>query len=148
MDGQGTAWECGNGIWIKTEQSRPKWSAVMTGVGFPGGASGKEPACQCRRHETRGFEIWVGMIPWRKARQTTPVFLPGESQGAWWTTVHRVAKSLTWLKQLGAQRTMTVFLPGESHGQRSLAGYSPWGRKGQTGFSNDTTSTSTTQWQV
>ena len=23
-----------------------------------------------------------------------------------------------------------VFLPGESHGQRSWAGYSPWGRKG------------------
>ena len=22
-----------------------------------------------------------------------------------------------------------VFLPGESHGQRSLGGYSPWGRK-------------------
>ena len=22
-----------------------------------------------------------------------------------------------------------VFLPGESHGQRSLMGYSPWGRK-------------------
>ena len=22
-----------------------------------------------------------------------------------------------------------VFLPGESHGQRSLAGHSPWGRK-------------------
>ena len=22
-----------------------------------------------------------------------------------------------------------VFLPGESHGQRSLAGYSPWGQK-------------------
>ena len=25
--------------------------------------------------------------------------------------------------------THPVFLPGESHGQRSLAGYSPWGRK-------------------
>jgi len=25
--------------------------------------------------------------------------------------------------------TTPVFLPGESHGQRSLAGYSPWGRK-------------------
>ena len=25
--------------------------------------------------------------------------------------------------------TGPVFLPGESHGQRSLAGYSPWGRK-------------------
>ena len=25
--------------------------------------------------------------------------------------------------------TTPVFLPGESHGQRSLAGYSPWSRK-------------------
>ena len=25
-----------------------------------------------------------------------------------------------------------VFLPGEFHGQRSLAGYSPWGHKDQT----------------
>ena len=25
--------------------------------------------------------------------------------------------------------THSVFLPGEFHGQRSLAGYSPWGRK-------------------
>ena len=24
---------------------------------------------------------------------------------------------------------ISVFLPGKSHGQRSLAGYSPWGRK-------------------
>ena len=23
----------------------------------------------------------------------------------------------------------SIFLPGESHGQRSLVGYSPWGRK-------------------
>ena len=26
-------------------------------------------------------------------------------------------------------QTIPVFLPGKSHGQRSLAGYSPWGRK-------------------
>ena len=26
-------------------------------------------------------------------------------------------------------QSMPVFLPGESHGQRSLAGHSPWGRK-------------------
>ena len=25
--------------------------------------------------------------------------------------------------------THTVSLPGKSHGQRSLAGYTPWGRK-------------------
>ena len=29
-----------------------------------------------------------------------------------------------------------VFLPGESHGQRSLAGYSPQGRKSQTRLSD------------
>ena len=27
------------------------------------------------------------------------------------------------------QPTPTVLLPGNSHGQRSLVGYSPWGRK-------------------
>ena len=27
----------------------------------------------------------------------------------------------------GARQTTAEFLPGESHGQRSLAGYSPWG---------------------
>ena len=26
---------------------------------FPGGASGKEPACQCRRPESHGFDPWV-----------------------------------------------------------------------------------------
>ena len=47
--------------------------------GFPGDASGKEPACQCRRHKRHGFDPWVGKVPWRKAGQPTPVFLPGES---------------------------------------------------------------------
>ena len=45
----------------------------------------------CKR---RRFDPWVGKIPWRRAWQPIP-----------------------------------VFLPGESHGQRSLVGYSPWGRK-------------------
>ena len=38
--------------------------------------------------------LWVRKLPWRRAWQPTPVFLPGESRG-----------------------------------QRSLAGYSPWGPK-------------------
>ena len=50
-----------------------------------------------------GFYPWVGNIPWRKARQPTPVFLPGESHGqrnlagysAW------VIDSQARLKQLG-----------------------------------------------
>ena len=41
-----------------------------------------------------------------------------------------------WIPGLGrfprrrAWQPTPVFLPGESHGQRSLAGYSPWGHKG------------------
>ena len=62
--------------------------------GFPGGASGKESACQCGRCKRHEFNHWVRKIPWRRAWQPTP-----------------------------------VFLPRESHGQRSLAGYSPWGLK-------------------
>ena len=31
----------------------------------------------------------------------------------------------------GNSYTLPVFLPGEFHGQRSLAGYSPWGHKEQ-----------------
>ena len=29
----------------------------------------------------RGFDPWVGKIPWRRGGQPIPVFLPGESQG-------------------------------------------------------------------
>ena len=62
-----------NSVWIKhflIWEPLPRW------------CSGKESACQCRRH---GFS-------WVRRWQLTP-----------------------------------VFLPGEFHGQRSLAGYSPWG---------------------
>ena len=60
---------------VKLCQIRILW------VGFPGGASGKEPVCQCRRCKRRGFSPWVRKIPWRKAWQPTPVFLPGQSHG-------------------------------------------------------------------
>ena len=49
--------------------------------GFSGYASGKESGCQCGRHKRRGFQPWVGKIPWRRAWKPVPVFLPGESQG-------------------------------------------------------------------
>ena len=50
-------------------------------VGFPRGTSGKEPAYQCRRRKKYRFDPWVRKIPWRRAWQPTPVFLPGESYG-------------------------------------------------------------------
>ena len=44
---------------------------VVSSVDFPGGAGGKEPACQCRRHETQVQPLG----------QQDPVLLPGESHG-------------------------------------------------------------------
>ena len=63
-----------------------------------GGASGKEPACQCRRLKRCRFDPRVRKIPWRRAWQPTPVFLPRKSP---WTEepgglqsigLHRVGK--------------------------------------------------------
>ena len=52
------------------------------------------------------FDPWIGKIPsWRRMWQPTLVLLPGESHRqrrlAEETTLHRVAKSWTQLKQLG-----------------------------------------------
>ena len=60
--------------------------------GFSGGTSGKEPICQCRRLKRLGYNPWVGKIPWRRARQPTPVFLPREC--------HRPGR----LQSMGSQR--------------------------------------------
>ena len=49
--------------------------------------------------------------------------LPANLQEMW-------VQPLAWEDPLErAQQPTLVFLPGESHGQRRLAGYSPWGRK-------------------
>ena len=56
-----------------------------------GGSDRKESSCN---EGDLGLIPGLAKIPWRRAWQPTP-----------------------------------VFLPGESHGQRSLVGYSPWGRK-------------------
>ena len=59
-----------------------KRGRVCVCVGFPSGASGREPACQWSRHERHGLSPWIGKIPWRRAWQPTSVFLPGESPWA------------------------------------------------------------------
>ena len=35
-------------------------------MGFPDGASGKEPSPHCRRHKRHKFNPWMGKIPWRR----------------------------------------------------------------------------------
>ena len=53
--------------------------AVASLVGcFPGGSDGKVSACNVG---DQGSDPWVGKIPWRRAWQPTPVFLPGEAHG-------------------------------------------------------------------
>ena len=77
--------------WLKpADRCTPVW-------GFPGGTSGKEPACQCRRHKRCGFDPWVGKIPWRSKWQPTPVFLLGESP---WTEESGRLQSIG-LKRIG-----------------------------------------------
>ena len=44
-----------------------------------GGSDSKGILLQCGRP---GFVPWIGKIPWKRAWQRTPVFLPGESS---WT---------------------------------------------------------------
>ena len=43
--------------------------------------SGKEPACQCRRHKRCGFNPRIGKISWSRKWQPTAVLLPGKSHG-------------------------------------------------------------------
>ena len=67
--------------WSCKESDTPERLSLSLWWCFTGGANGKEPACQFRRHERCGFDPWVGKIPWRKKWQRTPVFLLGESYG-------------------------------------------------------------------
>ena len=68
-------------------------------MGFPGGASGKEPAWPCRRCKRHVFDPWVGKILWRRASSTLACRIP-MNRGAPRAIVHGVSKSRTRLKQL------------------------------------------------
>ena len=77
----------------------------MLRKGFPDGTSGKEPACQCRRPETRVRSLgWVDPLEEGMATHSSILAwrIPTD-RGAWWATVHRVAKSRTELKWLSTQ---------------------------------------------
>ena len=69
-------------------------------MGFPGGTSGKEPACQCRRHNRSGFDLGNGNL-----LQYSCLENPMD-KGAWEATVHRVGKSQIWLNRLSMHGRM------------------------------------------
>ena len=68
------------------------WVKLKKDPGFLGGSVGKEPACQCRRHE---FNPWVRKIPWRRKWLPIQYSCLGNpmDRGAWQSTVHRVTNS-------------------------------------------------------
>ena len=76
--------------------------SCVTTWAFPGGASGKEPAWQCRCW----FDLWVGKVPWRRAWPPTPVFLPGESP---WT------EEPDGLQSMGSQRIGCIWATKTTH---------------------------------
>ena len=51
-----------------------KSASLFLPLGFPGGSSGKESACNVG-------DPWVGKIPWRRERLPTLVLWPGEFHG-------------------------------------------------------------------
>ena len=61
---------------------KKKLSMFFTKVLYHCG-SGKESACQCRRHKRCRFNPWLGKISWSRKWQPNPVFLgfPGDSAG-------------------------------------------------------------------
>ena len=72
--GQGLA---GRGVAVAYQAKLGKKMLALEKL--PRWLSGKESACQCRRHKRCGFDPWVGKIPWRRKWQPTLVFWPGKS---------------------------------------------------------------------
>ena len=65
---------------------RHDWSYLAAAAakkkkGFPGGASGREPAYQCKRQKRPGFDSWIGKIPGGGNGNPFQYSLPGKSQG-------------------------------------------------------------------
>ena len=77
---------------------------------FPSGASGREPACHCRRYKRCGFHPWVGKMLWRRKWQPTPVFLPGKIP---WTEELGRLQSMGW-PRVGHDR-MTECMCAHTH---------------------------------
>ena len=76
-------------LWAWREETEPEEGKkriltlcyVISFTGFPGGASGKQLACQCSRRHRRCRKIPASGRPWRSTWRSTPSFLPAESHG-------------------------------------------------------------------
>ena len=95
-------------------------SGPLPAWGYPGGAGGKEPPCQCRL-EVRDTGSVPGLGRSSGGRHGNPLQYPclenPMDRGAWRTTVHKVSQSRTRVKQIStawthsAKATHTHSLP-------------------------------------
>ena len=146
--------KCHSSRWLKTKQSRIKemrsssGRAVLNRVAklrltevsykdlkkiwryrLPWNLSWQRICLQCRRLQ---FNSWVRTIAWRGDRLPTPVFLdfPGGSAGKESTCNVADLGSIPGLGRSpggGHGNPLQYSCLENPHGQRSLAGYSPWG---------------------
>ena len=86
------------------------------------------------------FDSWVGQIPWRRDSLPTLVFL-GFPRGSDDKESACSAGYLGWIPGLGRSpegghgKLLQYSCLENPHGQKSLEGYSPWGRKSWTQLS-------------
>jgi len=99
-------------------------------IGFPGCTSGKEPTCQCRRHKRQELDPSLG---WEGPLEEG---MAGHSGGSKSKRKISLQYRRPWVWFLGWEDPwrrewlpIPVYFPGELYGERSLAGYSPWGQK-------------------
>ena len=84
-----------------------EWKGQITSWGLPQCLSSKKKKkkkihLQCRSYRRDGFSPWARKIPWKINPLQNSLLENPTDRGAWWATVPRVAKSLTWLKRLSA----------------------------------------------
>ena len=99
-------------------------------LGFPGGSAGRPQMDSC-----------VGKSPWRRDRLPSVVFMgfPGGSNGKESTCNAGDMDSIPGLGRSpggGHGNPLQYSCLENPQGQRSLAGYSPWGHKDLTHFNN------------
>ena len=104
-------------------------------MGLPRWLSGKEYACQCRRHRRPGYCPWVGKIPWGVGNGNHSSFPAGENamdRGAWQAMVRGVTKCLTQLNtRTGKQAKLFCLLwtsgptPSRRPGGRRISSDNP-----------------------
>ena len=87
---------------IPGDYSRPSHAKTLINGGFPGGTSGKEPSCQCRRHKRLRFDPSSERShggghdnPLQDSCQENPM-----DRETWQARERTVAQSWTWLKKL------------------------------------------------